>query len=117
MLYTAPSTSQFALGIELAKAALRNGYDVELFAWGDSVYATTRPQVQASSANQSVSELAGLLQGNTAGGPEISLHVCTSCYKTRSLARDSALPGAHLGGLHNIVGMFRECDRTLVLVP
>jgi sulfur relay (sulfurtransferase) complex TusBCD TusD component (DsrE family) len=117
ILYSAPSTSQFILGTELAKAALKSGYDVDLFAWGDAVYGTTRAKDGKSSASPSASELAGLVEGSERNGARAVIRVCTSCYKTRGLTREDAFPGATLGGLHNMVNMFRECDRTLALVP
>ncbi len=118
VLYTGPASSLFALGIELAKAALSKGHDVVIFAWGDAVYGTARlSQDGTSSSDGASSRVADLLQAHSGRKPELVLNVCTSCYKTRGLSQKHALPGVRLGGLHNIVEMFRTCGRTVMLVP
>lgn len=114
VLYTAPSTYHFSLGIELAKAALRDGYDVDVFAWGDSVYGTKAMKQGPEPALSEVLRLAG---APDSGGPTFGLRVCTSCCKTRDISQDDLLPGIRLGGTHNIVQMVQECQKTLVLVP
>lgn len=116
VLYTAPSTPQFNLGVELAKAALRRGYDVELFAWGDAVYGTKTVDQGPPAAEPALSELLQLA-GTAEGGPALDLRVCTSCCKIRDIALDGMLPGVRLGGTHSIVQMIQGCQRTLVLVP
>ena len=117
VLYTGPSTSHFSLGIELAKAALRSGYDVDMFAWGDAVYGTKTVDQVPPAAEPAVSEVLRLAGAMDKGEPALSLRVCTSCCKTRDISQERLLPGVRLGGTHNIVGMLQECDRTVVLVP
>ncbi len=117
VFYTSPSTSHFALGIELAKAALRKGYDVEAFAWGDAVYATNTPEQEQTAQGSGASEIARLLGDGKGGRPGFALSACTSCRKMRGLSQSNAVPGVRLGGLHDVVRMFQECHRTLFLVP
>jgi sulfur relay (sulfurtransferase) complex TusBCD TusD component (DsrE family) len=118
VLYTSPTSSHFDLGIQLAKAALKAGYDVELFAWGDAVYGTVLPDAQhEGTTSNPLLALMNAAAGPPEPRPSLELNLCTSCFKIRGLPKEVAIRGAHLGGLHNIVGLFQECDRTLVLVP
>ena len=117
VFYTPPSTSHFTLGIELAKAALRRGYDVQAFAWGDSVYATNVSDEGKAIEGSAPSEIARLIGEVGSGGPRFTISACTSCRKLRGMSQGNAVPGVRLGGLHDVVKMSQECHRMLVLVP
>ena len=118
VLYSTPSSSLMRLGIELIRAALAQGYDVDAFAWGDAVNATTTASLKATdgSANPAA-DLAGLLGLHGEGSPRFTLSLCTTCYKTRGIASEQAIPGARMGSMHNLVELFRSCDRTIAMVP
>ncbi len=117
VLYSAPSTSQFLLGLRLAESALGQGYDVDLFAWGDAVYATTTSYEKGSGETNPAVQLEGLIAAYRGEKPRLTVNICTSCYKTRGLTDRDVMAGAHLSGMHRVVEMFQKCDRTLVMVP
>jgi sulfur relay (sulfurtransferase) complex TusBCD TusD component (DsrE family) len=106
ILYTHPSSSYFRFGMEIARAAVKLGYSVRMFAWADSVYSIST-QNEESKALESL-----LVEQN-----RVSLDVCTTCCRSRGIAEDSVIPGAHLSGLHKIVEIVNDCDRTLAVVP
>jgi sulfur relay (sulfurtransferase) complex TusBCD TusD component (DsrE family) len=113
ILYTMPTSPQFVFGVRIAEAALRRGYSVRMFAWGDSVYGVCDPK-SSIGILKAVAELSSLLSSYQ---DSFVLDVCTTCVKLRGLDQIGLISGAHLGGLHDVVAMFRDCEKVMGLVP
>ncbi len=94
---------------KLAAAALKKGYKVKMFGYGEGITAVKKDQAPKRFPNVG-NELAELAKA----GAEISL--CETCYAARGFQRGEEIEGVKIGSLtNNLFGFVSESDRLVTI--
>jgi uncharacterized protein involved in oxidation of intracellular sulfur len=93
--------------LRLAQALLARGEWVDLFLMGDGVHAARASQ-DPRGAHAS---LEAMIREALEKGAQVTL--CGTCCQTRGLDEHDAIPGVHLGTVHDLAALVVKSDRVI----
>jgi tRNA 2-thiouridine synthesizing protein D len=109
ILWTTPYGCQnTSTAIKLARAAMRKGYPVKLFASGDGIHNFTKGQ-KATGLPNAEKEFAELTQRG------LLVELCGTCLNFRGIEDGLISPGAARSTIKNLFSMVKESDVCITL--
>jgi sulfur relay (sulfurtransferase) complex TusBCD TusD component (DsrE family) len=94
--------------VQLTRAALAQGYTVNLFASADGVYNFTCGH-QAKGVPNAEQEFAALI------GQGLHAELCGSCLTIRGIGKEDTLPGAEPSSMKRLFGLIKASDVFITL--